>query len=212
MAPKPLPLELSDHERRVLVLRGWLRKQTASQALVLRSRVVLACAEGLPNARVAGDLGTPRPRPAGTTSARPPALPPMISTRNLFQPDGWLEEVHSPPTRALQDEFFCDTRKMRNQSPYSQRSGMSQPLAKGGQLPHLSAITSHPTGWLIRFEPRRSPTPVTWPSHDPLLRPPPRRMARSLFATESDFRTRISFRLPSQEVNPTLISQSSKGE
>ncbi|MET8056872.1 hypothetical protein [Streptomyces microflavus] len=32
--PKPLPLALSDHERRVL--RSWLRKQTASQALVLR--------------------------------------------------------------------------------------------------------------------------------------------------------------------------------
>ncbi|MEV1092106.1 IS630 family transposase, partial [Streptomyces microflavus] len=56
--PKPLPLELSAHERRVL--RGWLRKQTASQALVLRSRIVLACAEGLPNARVADDLGVSR--------------------------------------------------------------------------------------------------------------------------------------------------------
>ncbi|MFI6086061.1 IS630 family transposase [Streptomyces sp. NPDC051217] len=56
--PKPLPLELSDRERRVL--RGWLRKQSASQALVLRSRIVLACAEGLPNARVADDLGVSR--------------------------------------------------------------------------------------------------------------------------------------------------------
>ncbi|MFD8258693.1 helix-turn-helix domain-containing protein [Streptomyces griseoluteus] len=56
--PKPLPLELSDHERRVL--RGWLRKQTASQALVLRARIVLACAEGLPNAQVADDLGVSR--------------------------------------------------------------------------------------------------------------------------------------------------------
>ncbi|WP_405785253.1 IS630 family transposase [Streptomyces sp. NBC_01378] len=56
--PKPLSLELSDHERRVL--RGWLRKQTASQALVLRSRIVLACAEGLSNARVAEDLGVSR--------------------------------------------------------------------------------------------------------------------------------------------------------
>lgn len=56
--PKPLSLELSDHERRVL--RGWLRKQTASQALVLRSRIVLACAEGRPNAQVAQDLGVSR--------------------------------------------------------------------------------------------------------------------------------------------------------
>jgi transposase len=56
--PKPLSLELSDQERRVL--RGWLRKQTASQALVLRSRIVLACAEGRPNAQVANDLGVSR--------------------------------------------------------------------------------------------------------------------------------------------------------
>lgn len=52
--PKPLPLELSDHERRVL--RGWLRKQTASQALVLRSRIVLACAEDLPDEELPGPV------------------------------------------------------------------------------------------------------------------------------------------------------------
>ena len=51
--PEPLSLELSDHERSVL--RGWLRKGTASQALVLRSRIVLACAEARPNAQVARD-------------------------------------------------------------------------------------------------------------------------------------------------------------
>ncbi|NEW75367.1 IS630 family transposase [Streptomyces rhizosphaericus] len=56
--PKPLSLELSDHEG--LVLRGWLRKRTASQALVLRSRIVLACAEGRANAQVALDLGVSR--------------------------------------------------------------------------------------------------------------------------------------------------------
>ncbi|MFJ1586673.1 helix-turn-helix domain-containing protein [Streptomyces sp. NPDC088197] len=56
--PKPLPLDLSAHERRVL--RGWLRKQTASQALVLRLRIVLACAEGRLNAQVADDLGVSR--------------------------------------------------------------------------------------------------------------------------------------------------------
>ncbi|MCX2971954.1 helix-turn-helix domain-containing protein, partial [Streptomyces marinisediminis] len=51
-------MELSERERRVL--RGWLRKQTASQALVLRSRIVLACADGASNARVADDLGISR--------------------------------------------------------------------------------------------------------------------------------------------------------
>lgn len=56
--PKPLPLELSDLERRVL--RGWVRKQSASQALVLRSRIVLACAEGRANTQVGQDLGVSR--------------------------------------------------------------------------------------------------------------------------------------------------------
>jgi transposase len=53
-----LSLELSDHERQVL--RGWLRKRTAPQALVLRSRIVLACAESRANAQVALDLGVSR--------------------------------------------------------------------------------------------------------------------------------------------------------
>lgn len=56
--PKPLPVVLSDVELRVL--RRWLRKQTAPQALVLRSRIVLACAEGRSNAQVADDLGISR--------------------------------------------------------------------------------------------------------------------------------------------------------
>lgn len=56
--PKPLPLELSERERRVL--RGWLRKRTAGQALVLRARIVLACAEGRANAQVAQELGVSR--------------------------------------------------------------------------------------------------------------------------------------------------------
>ncbi|MER5218726.1 IS630 family transposase [Streptomyces sp. NPDC002838] len=56
--PKPLLLELSDRERRVL--RGWVRRRTAGQALVLRSRIVLACAEGRPNTQVAQELGVSR--------------------------------------------------------------------------------------------------------------------------------------------------------
>ncbi|WP_165986923.1 IS630 family transposase [Streptomyces sp. YIM 98790] len=56
--PKPLSLELSEREPRVL--RGWLRKRTASQALVLRARIVLPCAEGRPNSQVAQELGISR--------------------------------------------------------------------------------------------------------------------------------------------------------
>lgn len=71
--PKPLPLALSGHERRVL--RGWLRKQTVPQALVLRSRIVLACAEGLPNARVADALGISRLKAKSPLAPNRPCSP-----------------------------------------------------------------------------------------------------------------------------------------
>jgi transposase len=56
--PRPLPLELSDQERRVL--RGWVRSRTVAQALALRARIVLACAEGGSNTQVAERLGLSR--------------------------------------------------------------------------------------------------------------------------------------------------------
>ena len=44
-------LELTDTEREQLV--RWERRRKSSQALALRSRIVLACAEGAPNKEVA---------------------------------------------------------------------------------------------------------------------------------------------------------------
>jgi transposase len=52
------PLELSDEERRVLT--GWSRRRTTAQALALRSRIVLSCAEGGSNTQIAEDLGISR--------------------------------------------------------------------------------------------------------------------------------------------------------
>ena len=48
------PLVLTDDERRTL--DQWARRPTTAQRLALRSRVVLACAEGLPNRSVAKRL------------------------------------------------------------------------------------------------------------------------------------------------------------
>jgi transposase len=48
-------LELTDEERTQLV--RWERRRKSSQALALRSRIVLGCAEGLSNARVAEEVG-----------------------------------------------------------------------------------------------------------------------------------------------------------
>jgi DeoR/GlpR family transcriptional regulator of sugar metabolism/transposase len=56
-SPKLEPLVLSEHERQVL--QGWAGRSTA-QRLVLRSRIVLACAGGAPVTAVAGELGVSR--------------------------------------------------------------------------------------------------------------------------------------------------------
>ncbi len=48
-------LELNDEEREAL--RRWARRPKSSQALALRARIVLACAEGTPNTAVAQQLG-----------------------------------------------------------------------------------------------------------------------------------------------------------
>jgi len=52
-------LSLSDVERETLV--SWSRRRKSAQALALRCRIVLACADGLSNAEVAARLGISRP-------------------------------------------------------------------------------------------------------------------------------------------------------
>jgi transposase len=51
-------LVLSDDERATLT--RWARRATSAQALAMRARIVLACAEGTPNTHVAAQLGVSR--------------------------------------------------------------------------------------------------------------------------------------------------------
>jgi transposase len=55
--PKP-ELVLTDDERKTL--ERWARRHTSAQSLALRCRIVLACAEDLPNTEVAEQLGVSR--------------------------------------------------------------------------------------------------------------------------------------------------------
>jgi transposase len=57
-SPKLEPLVLSAEERQVL--EGWARRRKTSQALALRSRIVLASADGKSVTAVAADLGVSR--------------------------------------------------------------------------------------------------------------------------------------------------------
>lgn len=52
--PMP-PVNLDDTERETL--EGWVRRPKTAQALALRARMVLGCAEGRSNTVVAADLG-----------------------------------------------------------------------------------------------------------------------------------------------------------
>jgi transposase len=57
--PKLAPLELSQAERDVL--EGWTRRGKTAQALAMRARIVLACAQGLSNSEASRQLGASLP-------------------------------------------------------------------------------------------------------------------------------------------------------
>jgi hypothetical protein len=57
-SPKLVALELTDDERRVL--ESWARRRKTGQALAVRSRIVLACADGASNHAVAAQMGVSR--------------------------------------------------------------------------------------------------------------------------------------------------------
>jgi len=57
-SPKLEPLVLADDERQVL--EAWARRRKTAQALALRSRIVLACADGSSVTEAAAGLGTSR--------------------------------------------------------------------------------------------------------------------------------------------------------
>src|SRR5918995_5067039 len=57
--PKLPELALTDEER--ATLQRWAGRASSGQALALRCRIVLACAEGLSNAEVVKRLGVSRP-------------------------------------------------------------------------------------------------------------------------------------------------------
>src|SRR4051794_41666246 len=82
-------IELSDQER--LQLEAWTRRRSSAQALALRSRIVLAAAEGLRNTEIAERLGINRAMAAkwrsrvsehrldGVTDEPRPGRPPAIT-------------------------------------------------------------------------------------------------------------------------------------
>jgi len=89
--PAAVPLTLSSAEREAL--RRWIRRRTTAQALALRARIVLACAEpGASNTAVARALGVSRPT--------------VITWRGRFavkRLDGLLDEPRPGAPRTITD-------------------------------------------------------------------------------------------------------------
>ena len=57
-SPRLEPVVLTDEERQVL--GGWARRRKTAQALALRSRIILACADGTSVSEVSAELGVSR--------------------------------------------------------------------------------------------------------------------------------------------------------
>src|SRR5215203_14766 len=89
--PKLPELTLTDEER--ATLERWARRRNSGQALALRCRIVLACAEGASNAEVVKRLGVSRPTVTKWRS--------RFVARRL---EGLADEPRPGPPRTITDE------------------------------------------------------------------------------------------------------------
>src|SRR5215210_3773929 len=90
-SPVPTPIELTNDER--VQLEAWARRRSSAQALALRSRIVLAAAEGPNNTEIAGRLGV--------------AVSSVRKWRNRFAEqrlDGLTDEPRPGQPRKITDE------------------------------------------------------------------------------------------------------------
>ena len=140
-SPKLVPVVLSAEERQVL--EGWARRRKTAQALALRSKIVLACADGAPNSDVAAALGVSRPtvskwrsrflaaRLGGLSDEPRPGAPRKITD----------EQVERVITRTLEErgpgqDTHWSTRSMAAAAGMSQ-SAISRIWRAFGLKPHL---------------------------------------------------------------------------
>src|SRR4051812_26991431 len=88
--PDPTPITLTDDERAKLA--GWARRPTSAQRLAVRSRIVLAAADGRASAAIAADLGV--------------TLPAVRKWRDRFaghRLEGLADEPRPGPPRTITD-------------------------------------------------------------------------------------------------------------
>jgi DeoR/GlpR family transcriptional regulator of sugar metabolism/transposase len=148
-SPKLEPLVLSDRERQIL--EGWARRRTTAQGLVLRSRIVLACAGGAAVSSVARQLGISRATAAkwrsrfvqgrlgGLNDQPRPGRPRTITD----------ERAHQVIAATLQQEppggAHWSTRSMAYRAGMSQTT-ISRIWQNSGLRPHLAQAREPGTG------------------------------------------------------------------
>jgi transposase len=140
-SPKADPVVLSDEELSVLL--GWSRRRKTAQALALRSRIILACAEGGTNGEVAERLGVGRQtvskwrsrflasRLEGLSDEPRPGRPRVIGD----------EQIEAMITKTLEEaptngDTHWSTRSMAAQSGLTQ-SAVSRIWRAFGLKPHV---------------------------------------------------------------------------
>jgi putative transposase len=140
-SPKLVPLELTDDERQVL--EGWVRRRKTAQSLSLRSRIILACADGGSNQLVADELGVSRDtvskwrsrflkaRLSGLTDEPRPGRPRMVTDEKVEQVVAAALE-QAPPG----GDTHWSTRMMARQAGVSQ-STVSRIWRTFGLKPHV---------------------------------------------------------------------------
>ena len=140
-SPKLEPIVLTDDERQAL--EGWARRPKTAQALALRSRIVLACAEGGTIGEVAAELGVSRDtvskwrsrflrdRLGGLTDEPRPGRPRTISDEQVEQViTATLEQA--PPG----GDTHWSTRSMARSAGMTQ-SAVSRIWRAFGLKPHI---------------------------------------------------------------------------
>jgi transposase len=138
--PPLAPLVLSAQERSTL--QRWAKRPSSAQALALRCRIVLACAEGASNSQVARQLGVARPtvtkwrarfvadRLEGLVDEPRPGAPRTISDEQVEQV--LLVTLETTPT----DATHWSTRGLARKLGMSQ-SAVSRIWRAFGLKPHL---------------------------------------------------------------------------
>ena len=139
--PKLAALVLSSDER--ATLERWSRRRSSAQALALRCRIVLACAEGASNTEVAEQLGVSRPtvtkwrarfvthRLEGLTDEPRPGAPRTITDEQVERVV--VKTLEETPT----DATHWSTREMARQAGMSQTS-VRRIWRAFGLKPHLT--------------------------------------------------------------------------